>query len=503
MVPNPDICLEFSPAAEEAGNLVVEPYTIFSGKTLYQGNNAIDYLSKKVYFSRNYDDNRKGGSRVRKGRSGMKPDMPKILRFWGCLGLSAGACFLAWSCFFLIYHACLFFGDTSRYYHCFSACYQGRDFFLGALAMAAGIGTLRRKPWGHECFIALAFFTALFSLSELFLFGTLLNLWFLGLKFAAAAFIFFFFNTGPARDYYALSKGYILKMRVSYLFQIILILCVAGGYLSAAKNRSFLSAGDIPFRKGSIRYTACGGPTALGKRVFWTYEIGLPAGCIVDRYLNFHPIGVSVYLHYMRSSIIVTDQTGFESLEPLQRMLNITDGREFGKKLICDKIGLIPRIGRRIAAPLPGSFSEIDTGDWKGLLNKNAFGYEFFLWHKKTGASLGLFFFVHKRELSEKLIREIVLSLKINPVHGKGEDYFAAGLLLARRKRYEDAKYQYINAIYRDPENPAYYFQLGKAFSLTNNWLRAAEYLSVSLSLDSSNAEAVKLMDFVRKKIRE
>ena len=381
---------------------------------------------------------------------------------------------------------------------------------FGIISLVAGIGILKLRPWGHQCFVAIGSLLIFLTALNFLVYGFFLGKYRILINIILGGIILWFFNRNKIRAAFALSEAHFKKEKRGH-FAVIIIAVLAGlGYFYLIKFYLTPSTPLLFAKPQRVNYEVKDKEYLLydyKKRQLLSYGIYLPSDFRLRSFSyddNFNRVDMVIVNPDKTSFLLYTNKPLFEMMLPIGKVLGIDSSYEFGKRFIHEKVSIIFLILKKVSMSTLGKFYEVYFGDWKGFLQKETRKdkevYDYAIWHKDTKKSFGLTFIIRGGVLSEDKIKDIISSATLDFSQKTAEQHFQEGFSLFNQNKYEEAKFSFVNAIYQNRQSPQYNYYLGRAFFETEDWSAARMHLKKAIALQSNYTEAQRLLDEVESK---
>lgn len=234
----------------------------------------------------------------------------------------------------------------------------------------------------------------------------------------------------------------------------------------------------IHYPKNTISYDrkAIAEPTLnYAKRDVFSFSLLVPSDMKISsfRKVDYIDAGYYITMDSERSSILMG--VNFTPLNLLYKIFGYSNLYEFHRRVHRPARFLAQVFSARFGQGQI-SFREIKASEtWKGFLmvSPQHDGEKFYwydLYHKEDkNIFLSIGFKAVGHFESERTISEILSSLeKVTGDLRSAEEYFQQGLSLYNQQEYEEAKFNFVNAVFQDPKNTQYRYFLELAFSKTD-----------------------------------
>lgn len=383
---------------------------------------------------------------------------------------------------------------------------------FGIVFLVAGVDVLKLKPRGHRLFLVIGSLLLLLTGISFLMFGFFLEKHTILINIILGALILWFFNRDKTKKSFALSENHLKKEKRGYFAVIIVVVLAVLGYFYFVKFCLMPSNPFIFSDPQRIDYALEDRgrlPHEYKKRQFLNYDIYLPSDFRLSSFSyddDFNWVDMVISNPDKTSILLLTNQSLFELMRPISKVFGIDNSYEFGKRFVHEKVSVIFLILRRLSTSKLGRFDEVYFGDWKGFLQrmtiKDKEVYNYTIWHKDAKKSLGLTFFIKKGSLTKSEVESIISSVTSDFPQMTAERHFQEGLNLFNQNKYEEAKFNFVNAICQNRQNAQYYYYLGRAFFETEDWSAAREHFKKAISLRPDYTEAQRLLDEAESKAK-
>jgi len=381
---------------------------------------------------------------------------------------------------------------------------------FGIISLVAGIGILKLRPWGHQCFVAIGSLLIFLTALNFLVYGFFLGKYRILINIILGGIILWFFNRNKIRAAFALSEAHLKKEKRGH-FVVIIIAVLAGlGYFYLIKFYLTPSTPLLFAKPQRVNYEIKDKEYLLydyKKRQLLSYGIYLPSDFRLRSFSyddNFNRVDMVIVNPDKTSFLLYTNKPLFEMMLPIGKVFGIDSSYEFGKRFIHEKVSIIFLILKKVSMSTLGKFYEVYFGDWRGFLQrgmrKDREVYDYAIWYKGTEKAIGLTFITKRGALNEGEIRSIISSITLDSSQRTDEEYFQEGLSFFNQNQYEEAKFNFVNAICQNRQNPQYNYYLGWAFFETEDWGSAKEYLKKAIALQPGYTEVQRLLDEVESK---
>ncbi len=379
---------------------------------------------------------------------------------------------------------------------------------VGLVSIVAGIGTLKLLRWGRSGFVVVGCLLVFFTVLTFVTYGSLSRVSSILQTAIPAVLVIWFFNRGAVKAQFGLSRKHAGKAIVPYVVLAICVVLLGVAYFHCTRRlRSerphIFHIAEAVHRHGPGKVIV---PDAQKPRRRLHWSMNLPSELYVRRFRRYGSGERSWILSNLDKNVVVmvSDETVFDLLAGMGRILGFTSSYEFAKRLLHEKVGLLLLELKAMSMPAWTS-GEVYFPNWYGVSGRQSgekgeiYNYE--LWHRETMEPASLTFAVKQGTITEHQVQRIVSSLVLTSSEETVEDYFQEGRVLFDEGRYLEATYRFAGALHEDPDNAQCHYYLGYALFNMKDWCSAKSALDEAVSLHADYPEALALLGEVEGKL--